>query len=302
MKFGDNLKSLRKKKGYSQEELALKVGVSRQSVSKWECGEAYPEMENILTLCDIFHCKLNTIVHEEMSDIDELGEDVQKGIVKFKKDKQLKMKGLSKAIYISSRICKVFCIVGAMATLISAIIITFLGANVKVNENSIAIMGEHIEFIKSGDELIIRADNRDDYYLRKGEREVLDSVFKSLESYGVKGLVIFTDIVFIFIMIHLILLYYALKHLEKLFLNIYSEETPFTLENVSHIKKMAYFMIATIVVPYVSGSLVQLVSEVNLGVEFEFFNVIYILSLFAIAYIFEYGYELQHDSSGKMYG
>ena len=103
-------------------------------------------------------------------------------------------------------------------------------------------------------------------------------------------------------MIHLILLYYALKHLEKLFLNIYSEETPFTLENVSHIKKMAYFMIATIVVPYVSGTLVQLVSEVNLGVEFEFFNVIYILSLFAIAYIFEYGYELQHDSSGKMYG
>ena len=38
MKFGDNLKNLRKLKKLSQEDLAIKVGVSRQSVSKWETG------------------------------------------------------------------------------------------------------------------------------------------------------------------------------------------------------------------------------------------------------------------------
>lgn len=38
MKFGDNLKNLRKKKNFSQENLAEKLGVSRQSVSKWEGG------------------------------------------------------------------------------------------------------------------------------------------------------------------------------------------------------------------------------------------------------------------------
>ena len=38
MKFGDNLKKLRKVKKLSQEELAEKIGVSRQSVSKWETG------------------------------------------------------------------------------------------------------------------------------------------------------------------------------------------------------------------------------------------------------------------------
>ena len=38
MKFGDNLKNMRKKNNLSQEELAEKVGVSRQSVSKWETG------------------------------------------------------------------------------------------------------------------------------------------------------------------------------------------------------------------------------------------------------------------------
>lgn len=38
MKFGDNLRRFRKSKKISQEELTEKVGVSRQSVSKWECG------------------------------------------------------------------------------------------------------------------------------------------------------------------------------------------------------------------------------------------------------------------------
>ncbi|MCI8331027.1 MAG: helix-turn-helix transcriptional regulator [Bacilli bacterium] len=38
MKFGENLKSLRNKKNITQEKLAELIGVSRQSVSKWECG------------------------------------------------------------------------------------------------------------------------------------------------------------------------------------------------------------------------------------------------------------------------
>ena len=85
MKFGENLKWLRKQKKISQEQLAERVGVSRQSVSKWECAEAYPEMENILALCKIFGCKLNDLVHEEMLDIDELDDEVKMNVVKFKK-------------------------------------------------------------------------------------------------------------------------------------------------------------------------------------------------------------------------
>ena len=50
MKFGDNLKLIRKNKKMSQEQLAEKMNVSRQSVSKWETAEAYPEMNNILEL------------------------------------------------------------------------------------------------------------------------------------------------------------------------------------------------------------------------------------------------------------
>ena len=83
MKFGDNLKLIRKSKKMSQEELAEKVNVSRQSVSKWETGEAYPEMNNILELCKIFNCKINDLVHEDMSDISSLDEEIVMKVAKL---------------------------------------------------------------------------------------------------------------------------------------------------------------------------------------------------------------------------
>ena len=86
MNFGQNLRNLRKSKNISQEELAERVKVSRQSVSKWETGEAYPEMNNILELCKIFHCHINDLVNDNILDIDSLDEDVKMSAVKFKKE------------------------------------------------------------------------------------------------------------------------------------------------------------------------------------------------------------------------
>lgn len=62
MNFSENLLYLRKKNKITQEELADKLGVSRQSVSKWETGEAYPETEKLIDLCDIFGVTLDDMV------------------------------------------------------------------------------------------------------------------------------------------------------------------------------------------------------------------------------------------------
>jgi len=64
MKFGENLYNLRKAAKMSQEKLAEKMEVTRQSVSKWENGESYPEMEKIMKLCDVFHCELGYLLGE----------------------------------------------------------------------------------------------------------------------------------------------------------------------------------------------------------------------------------------------
>ena len=54
MTTGEKIYKLRKKKGLTQEELADRVGVSRQAVSKWENGETYPETEKLIELCNLF--------------------------------------------------------------------------------------------------------------------------------------------------------------------------------------------------------------------------------------------------------
>ena len=62
MAFADNLQYLRKRDKITQEELADKLQVSRQSVSKWETGEAYPETEKIIALCDIFGVTMDDLM------------------------------------------------------------------------------------------------------------------------------------------------------------------------------------------------------------------------------------------------
>lgn len=72
MSFGQNLLFLRKMRdNMTQEELAERLGVSRQTVSKWELDAAYPEMDKLLILCDLFSCSLDQLIRENMNIINE---------------------------------------------------------------------------------------------------------------------------------------------------------------------------------------------------------------------------------------
>jgi len=61
MEFGEKLSAARKAKGFSQGELAAKINVSRQAVSKWESGTAQPETANILKLCEVLEVSPNEL-------------------------------------------------------------------------------------------------------------------------------------------------------------------------------------------------------------------------------------------------
>lgn len=62
MSFRDNLQYLRAQRNFTQERLAMLLGVSRQAISKWESGKAYPEMDKLLMICDLFGCTLDDLV------------------------------------------------------------------------------------------------------------------------------------------------------------------------------------------------------------------------------------------------
>ena len=67
MSFRDNLQHLRATRNLTQEQLAMLLGVSRQSVSKWEAERAYPEMDKLLKLCDLFGCTLDELVSGDLT-------------------------------------------------------------------------------------------------------------------------------------------------------------------------------------------------------------------------------------------
>ncbi len=75
MSFSENLHYLRKRDKITQEELADRLGVTRQSVSKWETGEASPETDKLILLCDLFHVSLDDIVRGNLSEEENRAED-----------------------------------------------------------------------------------------------------------------------------------------------------------------------------------------------------------------------------------
>lgn len=67
MNFRENFMHLRAVNNMTQEQLAMLLGVSRQSVAKWEAGKSYPEMDKLITMCQIFNCTLDELVQGDLT-------------------------------------------------------------------------------------------------------------------------------------------------------------------------------------------------------------------------------------------
>ena len=308
MKFGENLYNLRKAAKMSQEKLAEKMGVTRQSVSKWENGESYPEMEKIMKLCDVFHCKINDLVHENMVDIDSLDEDIKMSVVKFKEEKQKKIRGISKAIYILARIGKIITTIAIPIIIILIILTPIFTINIEVKDNTIVFKGTKIDDKititeeKLDDGISIQLKANDVLIADEKSQDAILQIKSVLENNSKGRIIVFLELGYICLIICLVLYRMTLSRLEKLFVNINQGDTPFTLENVKYIKEMAKLMIIALALPTGGGIIFEKILATDLGVDFELFDVIQILFLFGISYIFEYGYEIQQDTKAKMYG
>jgi transcriptional regulator with XRE-family HTH domain len=77
LEIANRLQELRKKNGYSQEELASKLGVSRQAVSKWERSESSPDTDNLICLAQLYGVSLDELLKTDKS-IEEIASENQK--------------------------------------------------------------------------------------------------------------------------------------------------------------------------------------------------------------------------------
>lgn len=73
MSFAENLTELRKYHDFSQEELAERIGVSRQTLSKYETGESLPDIEKCKLLADVFSVSVDDLISYQKDQAENLG-------------------------------------------------------------------------------------------------------------------------------------------------------------------------------------------------------------------------------------
>lgn len=283
MKFGENLYNLRKKQKISQEKLAEKIGVSRQSVSKWENGTAYPEMNRIFELCKMFHCKLNDLVNDNILDFDSLDKEVKMSVVKFNKEKQNKLKIVSKTISIFSKMLQVITIIISAVMIMSMLFIPSVINNTNVDNGSIIVADKNVM----------------EFNLDQMTTNTIVNVF---EEHSKLEIILYTEIIMICLTISVMIISFAMLYLAKLFDSISKGDTPFTLENLKNIKRVAILFISYLIFPDVSGTLFQWITKIDMNIDYEITKIFYVLIIICIYYIFDYGHQIQLDSKGKIYG
>lgn len=141
MNLAENLKRIRKENNLSQEQLAEKLGVSRQSVSKWESGTAYPEMDKVLQLAKLFNLNIDELLNQDIKEVSnekQSKQAINKGIddflgfisktidmfssLKFKD----KIKCLFEQVLIMGVLALLFLIIGAIGSSILSNLLSFL--------------------------------------------------------------------------------------------------------------------------------------------------------------------------------
>lgn len=118
MNFNDRLADLRKKRGLSQEQLGYELGVSRQTVSKWELGQSYPDFQRLVLLSDYYEMSLDELVRGvDVGDVRALNES-EKQISSIYSDVE---RGKETAL----RAWRAFLVVGSVVLALFALVVAY---------------------------------------------------------------------------------------------------------------------------------------------------------------------------------
>lgn len=211
---------------------------------------------------------------------------------KNKKD----MKIIANVIYWFAQVAKVFSMIAVVVIVAIAISMPFIVKQVgditndtinygnktlkyELTENSIIF--DETEMVLTGDNIITIREVRNIF---RDNNTVVRVLF--IESFLVAGIVLLS------------LAYIMFISLTKLFKNIGDGDTPFTKDNIFLLRKIGKYMIIISVLPLIIDIVVKTIFRVDYVFGFNGIDVMYILVIFALGYIFEYGYQLQEDVDG----
>lgn len=254
-------------------------------------------------LVQYIKCQINEFVHEDFVDINFLDEEIKKNVVKFKKDEQRKMKAITKLIYLISSAFKYISIEALVLAVLVMIANTYILINTSIDtkSNTASICGRNVNYELVDKSLKVKLENKKEYKINFDKEVKNETIIKVLKmSKTVRlSLAIFIELFFIFAMYAIIRLF---SNIQKLFKNIHDNATPFSMENVKCIRNIALFTLLYILSQNVLGGIASGIYLLDFNIEIELTNYILVVIIFTISYVFKYGYQIQLDSKGIMYG
>lgn len=129
-----------------------------------------------------------------------------------------------------------------------------------------------------------------------------NTIVNVFEEHSKLEIILYTEIIMICLTIFVMIISFAMLYLAKLFDSISKGDTPFTLENLKNIKRVAILFISYLIFPDVSGTLFQWITKIDMNIDYEITKIFYVWIIICFYYIFDYGHQIQLDSKGKIYG
>lgn len=207
-----------------------------------------------------------------------------------------KMKGLSKALSIISKICKVFIIIGGCAIVFAMIVIPLLFKKITVTNNELKINNESVLTItEKEDKMQITLFGTS--ILVDTSKEEFAEIEKIFNEKSKGMLLTYIEATLCISIATLLIVYMALHYIDKLFTNIMNEKSPFTMDNVNYIRRCGYYLIAAIAVPLVLSGIFEIITKTELMFNWNLVEVILILVIFTMSYVFEYGYNVENKET-----
>ncbi len=228
---------------------------------------------------------------------ENLKEEKNKKEVLLSSDHQKKLKGISKAIYIIAKIAKVCAMIVIPFIVIVMIAFPIIFSKIEVNGNIISY--KDVRLVAKENHLSVKLPNGD--YVSNDEIEGIDTVLNFLEDNSKGKIIAYFEIALLFVGSVIVVSIYLLSAIEKLFTNIYNQETPFTKENSLYVRNIACLMLLNIIVSFVFELILEILIPNSLSLTGETYGIIEILAVCSGYYIFTYAYKLQEKANTTIY-
>lgn len=207
---------------------------------------------------------------------------------------------INKVLAVLAKIAKIFVMIAIPFVVITMITFAVFVNKIDISKNQIKM--DDIGFvlnIEKNNNLVVRFNDDDVQTITSSE--LVDNIQSVINNHSKTELLVLSEVGMIIIIVDLVLMIMILNSLEKLFKNLFKKGTPFIMENVLFIKKAAYLMLATVLLSWITGIIFELILGLDLNVSLEISNIIEVLFLFSIAYIFQYGCQIQAESQTRLY-